>query len=116
MAACEAVQKEFEKEQAQLAKQLSEGEVSADQSSAAKQEAVSEVEGGLTLWSQNTAKKRIEELYLAMRDHCAEEALFLPKDPASLSQLLLQALNGIDRGADLSTMLLWFVTEAYLAA
>lgn len=116
MAACESVQKEFEKEQAQLAKQLSEtrGEERAEQSSAAKQEAASEVEGNLALWSQNMAKKLIEDLYLAMRDLSAEEdTLLLPQDPVSLSQLLLQALNGIDRGADLSTMLLWFVTQAY---
>ena len=109
MAACEVIQKGFEKEHALLAKQLNEkrAEGSADLSAAAKQEAASEADGDLTLWSQNRAKKLIEDLYLAIRNHPH-------KDPAKLTALLLQALNGIDRGADLSTMLMWFVSQVYV--
>jgi hypothetical protein len=118
MAACETIQKGFEKERAQLAKQLSEkkswGE-GVDLSAVAKQEVASEVDGDLSLWSQNRSKKIIEDLYLVIRNHPPKEhGIEQHEDPIKLTHLLLQAMNGIDRGADLSTMLLWFISQVYV--
>jgi DNA polymerase III delta prime subunit len=114
MAACDEIQKAFEKEHAQISRQLSEKktEGAADISAIARQEVAAEVEGDLTLWSQNRSKKLIEDLYLAIRGHPSkEEGAVQQKDPIHLTNLLLQAMNGIDRGADLSTMLMWFISQ-----
>jgi DNA polymerase III subunit delta' len=111
VSACDSIQKEFEKEQELLVKQLNEmkAETSADLSAAAKQEASSELDGDLTLWSHNKAKKLLEDLYLAIRNNPLQEGA--AADPSHHTQLLLQAMNGIDRGSDLSSMLLWFVSQ-----
>jgi hypothetical protein len=101
--ACETIQKALEREQARVAKELNEKEGVGDLSAATKQEVASEAEGGLALWAQSVSKQALETLYLAMREKSA-------LDPADLAQKLLQAMNGIDRGADLSAMLLWTVT------
>ena len=103
--ACEAIQKDLDREEARFAKELNEGEEgSEDLSAATKQELASEAEGGLALWTQNVSKQVLEIVYLALRKKPVA-------DPAVLSQKLLQAMNGIDRGADLSTMLLWMVSQ-----
>jgi DNA polymerase-3 subunit delta' len=109
--ACESIQKDLEREEVRFAKELNEKEEggSDDLSAATKQELALEAEGGLALWTQNVSKQALETVYLAMRKKDVA-------DPASLSQKLLQAMNGIDRGADLSTMLLWMVTQASRSA
>jgi DNA polymerase III delta prime subunit len=113
MKACEAMQKGFEHEQSLLAKQLNEKkpEETGELSAAAKQEMVSEAEAGLVLWCQNRSKKILEELYLTLRNRLAHDEGLRSADPAKRTQLLLQAMNGIDRGADLSTMLMWFISQ-----
>lgn len=124
MKACEAIEKEREKEQALLSKQLSgkKNDETADLSPSAKQELAAEAEAGVALWSQHRAKQILEDLYLFLRDRSLREGPspanggerrceYRIADPAKLTDALLQALNGIDRGADLSTMLLWFVTH-----
>ena len=105
--ACEAIQKDLEREEVRFAKELNEkGEGGPeDLSAATKQELALEAEGGLALWTQNISKNVLEMVYLAMRKKTVA-------DPAALTQKLLQAMNGIDRGADLSTMLLWMVTHS----
>lgn len=113
MSACAAVQKEFEQEQTLLAKQLAEkkADETGDLSAAAKQEMASEADAGLTLWSQSRAKQILEDMYLALREPLSAEEGSGTLDPAKLTQLLLQAMNGIDRGSDLSTMALWFASQ-----
>lgn len=110
MKACEIIQKGFEKEQSQFAKLLGEKrmEDGSELTAGAKQEIAAEAEAGLTLWSQTRSKQLLEDLYLSLRDHQFQGHSC---DSAKLTQLLLQALNGIDRGADLSSMLLWFVSQ-----
>ena len=62
-----------------------------------------EEEDGGTLWAQNTSKEVLEAVYLTLRKSSA--------DPAGLVQNLLLAMNGIDRGLDLSTMLPWYLSH-----
>jgi hypothetical protein len=109
--ACEAIQKDLEREEVRFAKELNEKEKggSDDLSAATKQELASEAEGGLALWTQTVSKQALETVYFAMRKKAVA-------DPVSLSQRLLQAMNGIDRGSDLSTMLLWMVTQTSKSA
>ena len=113
MKACETIQKGFENEQSLLAKQLNEKrpEETGELSAAAKQEMASEAEAGLSLWCQNRSKKILEDLYLAFRNRLAHDEGLCRADPAKCTQLLLQAMNGVDRGADLSTMLMWFISQ-----
>ena len=113
MKACETIQKGFENEQSLLAKQLNEKrpEETGELSAAAKQEMASEAEAGLSLWCQNRSKKILEDLYLAFRNRLVHDEGLCRADPAKCTQLLLQAMNGVDRGADLSTMLMWFISQ-----
>jgi hypothetical protein len=112
MKVCESIQKACEKSQALLAKQLGEKKTNEDLSAGAKQEMASETEAGLTLWSHNRSKRLLEDLYLVLRDyHLHDAGVSRNENPEKSTQRLLQAMNGIDRGADLSTMLLWFVSQ-----
>ena len=99
--ACDVIQKALEREQARLGKEAGD-EGSEDLSAATKQEIELEAEGGLALWAQHASKQVLESIYLILREEN-------PTDPAERTQSLLQAMNGIDRGMDLSTMLLWFL-------
>ena len=101
--ACDDIQKELDTEQGRLSKEIGE-EGEGDFSAAAKQELALETEGGLAIWSQNTSKQVLETVYLALRKRH-------PANPAALVQSLLQAMNGIDRGMDLSTMLMWYLSS-----
>ncbi len=115
MKACEAMEKALESEQQELARQMNDTTKTVDLSAVAKQEAALETEAGLVLWLQHRAKKTLEDLYLYFRDHGCSHGAAVSEDPTKLTELLLQAMNGIDRGADLSTMMMWFVSQAYTA-
>jgi hypothetical protein len=104
LGACGAIQKALEKEQARLGKESGVKKTECEVSAATKQEMASELDGTLTLWSHTASKKVLEQVYLAVRSHSSA-------DPSLLPQLLLQAMNGIDRGADLASMLLWFTSQ-----
>ena len=111
VSACGVLQKALEKEQVRLEREavVKNTDWSPEISAAAKQEMASETDGSLTLWSHTTSKQILEQVYLSIRGHTSVDA---PK----LAQLLLQAMNGIDRGADLSTMLSWFITSSSQAS
>ena len=101
--ACGEIQKKLETEQGRLSKELGE-EGAEDLPAAARQELALEAEGGLSIWAQETSKQVLETVYLALRKRH-------PAHPVALVQGLLQAMNGIDRGMDLSTMLMWYLTS-----
>ena len=103
--ACAAIQKALEKEKARLEKECAVKKVDGTElTAAAKQEIAAEAEGGMTLWAQMTGKQVLERVYEAMRGQRAAGS-------TEAVQRLLQAMNGIDRGADLSSMLLWLLSS-----
>jgi hypothetical protein len=107
-AVCSALQKALEKEETRLEKECSVKKADGCEISAAAQhEASSETDGSMTLWSHMVSKHILETVYCAIRARS-----FV--DPSVVTERLLQAMNGIDRGADLSSMLLWFVTSVAL--
>jgi len=67
-------------------------------SAAQKRASEQEFEGAQMLFVQERSKEILEQLYLSIREEGSQ-------DPACLVQRLLQALDGVERGATLSAML-----------
>ena len=99
---CESIQANVEQEAALCAKEslaaisTEFGELNA----AAKQEVMQEVEASSAHALQSRGKQICEAVYLQIRDNFQDDTGVL---------LLLEAMRGIDAGADLSVMLSWFV-------
>jgi len=77
-------------------------EVGEDLSASAKKEIGLENEAEKALWLQEQAKTILEGLYLHLRNR---------PDPSFHVELLQKALDGIDRGGNLKTMLPWFLSQ-----
>lgn len=96
----DAVQEMIEKDAASLANDRE----TTDMSSAAKQELQQEIDGEMAVWKVLQGKKLIEDVHL----HLREKKCF----PGDKGSLLQQALDGLERGAELRDMIIRYVSVA----
>jgi DNA polymerase III delta prime subunit len=102
---CEDLQKALEKELAHEAKKDMEGILKEykELSSVAKNEFQQQLDAGTVMALQLHSKEILEEVYVHYRS---------TKGAAKDVRLLLKALRGLEAGADLSSMLFWYLTNA----
>lgn len=97
----------LEEEKETLEKELLSSQNKEDLPAAARHEEEQNIEAQLTLFSQQRAKKILEEAYLVLRQKTYQ-------DPQSLTLSLLQALKAVERGSDLKRILPIFLSDALL--
>lgn len=103
----EEISARLDEERALYEKELSSSRPQEDLSAASRHELEQDIEASLTLWSQQKAKKILEDAYLLVR---AESSF-----PEDLSQVLLKALKAVERGSDFKRIFPLFLAEALLA-
>lgn len=98
----------FEERRSSLEKELKQSRMLGTEnlSAGARYEIEQEIEGELTLFSQQYAKKVIQDTYVALR--------FESSDPKGLTTSLLQSLHAIDKGSDLKRILPLFLSKTIL--
>jgi DNA polymerase III gamma/tau subunit len=101
---CDDIQKKIEQELSAFSKKSFEivSKQYGDVTAAAKQEFQQEIEATSTQALQTRSKEVLEAVYLHGRDS---------RQDGQAVQFLLKAMHGIDAGAELSHMLLWFVSS-----
>lgn len=104
--------KDLEKQKSEFLSALTIDRVHAEMTAQARAEVQHELDGSAVLWTQTQSKLFLEALYLSILGRNHDPILRASAPPQTLVQLLLQALDGIDRGASLSDMFVWFFSQA----